>query len=316
MDAVAQQNKHGKNLKVRVRNLFWRIISVLPDKPYLRLKYATIFGRFPDFHHPKRFSELQQIRKLVDRRSLYNVLVDKAEVKNYVEERAGEQYVIPSYWVGTTFDSVDWETVPLPAVVKPTHSSGAGYFLRSAEDITRLMQNRPEAEWLAVNHYDFNREWAYKDLKPRIVIEKMLGHQDEVLTDYRFYCFNGEAVHIEIRTPIDGQMYEAIYTPDWRLTPIHMDFYPRYGELLPRPAALDEMLAVAKKLGAGISFARIDLYNTDEGIFVGEITLYPSGGFETFVPDSYDVELADRWQQSNETGSGEYQWAMTPSAGT
>lgn len=305
MEAVAQTNKHGKSLVVRARNLLWRAISVLPDDPYLRLKYATIFGRFPDFRHPKRFSELQQIRKLVDRTALYNVLADKADAKDFIEERVGAQYVIPSYWVGTDFAEVDWGTVPLPAVVKPTHSSGDGFFLRSADDIAVLMQRRPEAEWLAVNHFGFNREWAYKDLEPRIVIEKMLGQTGELLTDYRFYCFNGEVIHIEVRSPLDGQMFESVYTPDWQLTPIHMDYYPRLADLLPRPPRFDDMLDVARKIGAGISFARVDLYNTDEGIFVGEITLYPSGGFETFVPDSYDLELAEHWKRNNAAKTGE-----------
>ncbi len=295
MDSVAQTNKHGKTLKVRLRNLFWRLISPLPDKPYLYLKYATIYGRFPDFKQPKRFSELQQVRKLNDRTSNYNVLVDKSDAKTYIEERAGTKYIIPTYWVGTDLSEIDWDTIPLPAVVKPTHASGEGFFLRSAEDVERLMMARPEPEWLALNHFHFNREWAYKDVEPRIVVEQMLGQPEEVLTDYRFYCFNGDIVHIEVRTPIDGQMHEAIFTPDWSMTPIHMDYYPTFTDPMPRPDNFDEMLDVARKISAGIPFARVDLYNPEEGLFVGEITLYPSGGFETFVPDSYDLELADHW---------------------
>ncbi|MDN3721703.1 ATP-grasp fold amidoligase family protein [Roseibium salinum] len=56
----------------------------------------------------------------------------------------GPKHVIPTYWVGTDLTTVDWATVPLPAVVKPTHASGAGYFLNSQEDIEVLMKRRPE----------------------------------------------------------------------------------------------------------------------------------------------------------------------------
>lgn len=299
MDSVAQTNKHSKTFKVRLRNLLWRLISPLPDKPYLYLKYATIYGRFPDFKQPKRFSELQQIRKLKDRTSAYNVVVDKADAKAYIEERVGAKYIIPTYWVGTNLAEIDWATIPLPAVVKPTHASGEGFFLRTSEDVARLMKSRPEADWLALNHFHFNREWAYKDVEPRIVVEHMLGKSGELLTDYRFYCFNGDVVHIEVRMPIDGQMHEAVFTPEWKLTPVHMDYYPTFTDGLDRPENLDEMLDVAKKIGSGIPFARVDLYNLDEGLFVGEITLYPSGGFETFVPDSYDLELAEHWNNKS-----------------
>ncbi|MDN3721705.1 ATP-grasp fold amidoligase family protein [Roseibium salinum] len=73
-------------------------------------------------------------------------------------------------------------------------------------------------------------------------------------------------------------MFEAVYAPDWQLLDIHMDFYPLLREPLPRPARLDKMLEIVRKIGSGIRFARIDLYDTQEGPFVGEITLYPSGG--------------------------------------
>ncbi|MFC6654985.1 ATP-grasp fold amidoligase family protein [Roseibium salinum] len=198
-------------------------------------------------------------------------------MKDFIGERVGPKHVIPTYWVGTDLTTVDWATVPLPAVVKPTHASGAGYFLNSQEDIEVLMKRRPEKEWLALDHYKFNREWAYKDVPRQIIIEKMLGCPGERLTDYRFYCFDGEPAHIEIRTPKSDRMFEAVYAPDWQLLDIHMDFYPLLREPLPRPARLDKMLEIVRKIGSGIRFARIDLYDTQEGPFVGEITLYPSG---------------------------------------
>jgi hypothetical protein len=295
MDGIAHSNKRSGVVFTRLRNLFWRIISPLPDRPFLCLKYASIYGRFPDLNHPTRFSELQQLRKLSDRDPLYPVIVDKARVKEFFRERTGPEFVIPTYWVGTDLDTVDWTSIPLPAVVKPTHASGAGYFLNSREDIDELMANRPEGDWLAQDHSTFNREWAYRDVPRQIIIEKMLGRPGEVLADYRFYCFNGRTVHIEIRQPVDGRMYEAIYSPDWERLELHTDYYPVLPGNLPRPDNLEKMLETVSRIGEGIHFARIDLYNTGEGLFAGEVTLYPSGGFETFVPDSYDVDLAQHW---------------------
>lgn len=295
MDGIAQLNRSSSALKIRFRNLFWRVISPLPDGPYLYLKYASIFGRFPELKNPSRFSELQHLRKLHDRNPLYPVIVDKYEAKSYIEERVGAEHVIPTYWVGTDLSDVDWSKVTLPAVVKPTHASGAGYFLRNQSDIETLMRRRPEKEWLAQDHFKLNREWAYKDVARRIIIEEMLGKPGEELIDYRFFCFDGKPVHIETRTPRDGILYEAIYTPDWQKQDLHGNHYPVLPGELPRPEKLDKMLEIVSKISTGIRFARVDLYDTPEGPFVGEVTLYPSGGFETFVPDSYDVELGTYW---------------------
>ncbi|MEL7524733.1 MAG: ATP-grasp fold amidoligase family protein, partial [Pseudomonadota bacterium] len=214
-----------------------------------------------------------------------------------INERVGQPFVIPTYWVGTDLATVDWETVPLPAVVKPTHASGAGFFLREQSDIADLMRQRPEASWLSADHSRINREWAYANVAPRIIIEKCIGYPGEPLSDYRFYSFNGNVVHIEVRTPRPDGMYECVYSPDWERLPVHMNYYPLLEETLQKPVKFDNMLEIARSLSRDLGFARIDLYNTSEGIFVGEITLYPSGGFETFVPDSYDFKLARYWDE-------------------
>ncbi len=298
MHGIAQTNKRSGRFLTRLRNLFWRAIAPLPDKPFLYLKYASIYGRFPNLKHPTRFSELQQLLKLNDRNPLYPIIVDKAKAKEFIENQVGKEHVIPTYWVGTDLSTVDWAKIPLPAVVKPTHASGAGYFLNTSQEIDELMERRPEGEWLKLDHSAFNREWAYKNVPRLIIIEAMLGRPGEVLTDYRFYCFGGQAVHIEVRQPKDGRMFETIYDPDWKRLDIHTDFYPILPESLPKPDRLNKMIEIVGRIGADIPFARIDLYSTDQGLFVGEITLYPSGGFETFVPDSYDIELARHWGAS------------------
>ncbi|WP_299475652.1 ATP-grasp fold amidoligase family protein [uncultured Roseibium sp.] len=297
MDSIAAGTEKHATIEHRVRRIFWRLISIFPDKIYLTLKYFSIFGRFPNWKTPTRFSEYQQIRKLQDQNPLYATVVDKAAAKDFIRERIGDDCLIPTYWVGTDLSEVDWHSIPLPAVVKPTHASGAGFFLWEKTDIDELMRQSPEAEWLASDHSRVNREWAYSNVPPRIIIEKLIGERDEILSDYRFYSFNGNLVHIEVRSPLEGVMHESVYSPDWELLPIHMDYYPLLEKQLPRPDGYDKMLEIARTLGPGLGFARIDLYNTSQGIFVGEITLYPSGGFETFVPDSYDFQLAKYWKE-------------------
>ena len=40
-------------------------------------------------------------------------------------------------------------------------------------------------------YFRMGQEWAYKDLKPRYIIEHFLKENGkETLVDYKFYCFN------------------------------------------------------------------------------------------------------------------------------
>jgi len=285
-----------RNLRETFHHAVWRVIKPLPDKLYLKLKYRVIKGEWPDIDVPKTFCEKVQARKLYDRNALFPILVDKAAVKDFITEKLGSRYVTPTYWVGTDLSTVDWSSVTLPAVVKPTHASAQGYFLYTQEDVERLLRDNPAPRWLALNHAGFNREWAYGEVPPRILIEAMLIVDGGIPWDYRFFTFDGKVSHIEVNLRVDGKGYACHYTPDWQKLPFHdPDYLEAYPGEVKRPARLEDMLHFAETIGKDFDFLRIDLYASDEWIRFGELTLYPGGGFERFEPAHYDRWLGDKW---------------------
>jgi hypothetical protein len=285
-----------RTLKETLHHLIWRIIKPLSDKPYLTLKYRVIKGEWPDIANPRTFCEKVQARKLYDRNPIYPTLVDKAAVKPFVREKLGPDYVVPSYWVGTDLATVDWSKVQLPAVVKPTHASAQGRFLYTQADIRRLLAENPVPGWLKLDHAHYNREWAYSQVKPQVVIEAMLVVEGGVPWDYRFFTFDGVVSHIEVNMRLDGKGYACYYTPDWVKLPFHdPDYLTPYPGEVARPKRFDEMLKAAQTIGRGFDFLRIDLYASDDWVRVGELTLYPGGGFERFDPPQYDRLLGDKW---------------------
>jgi hypothetical protein len=285
-----------KGLGERALNLAWKILSPLPDRPYCTLKYFTIRGKFPNLKTPQTFTDKMQVRKLYDRNPLFPRFVDKADAKALIAQRVGDRYAIPTQWVGTDLLAVDWSKIVLPAVVKPTHASGVGRFLYSQADIDRLIKENPSAEWLAIRHASYNREWAYSQLEPRIIIETMLLAEGRVPWDYRLFTFGGKVSHIEIDIRKDGQGYSCNYTTDWKKLPFYdpdyLGFYP--GEV-ERPARLDEMIHIAETIAHDIDFVRVDLYASRDWVYVGELTFYPGGGFEAFEPEEYDLVLGQKW---------------------
>ncbi|MEO2036414.1 MAG: ATP-grasp fold amidoligase family protein, partial [Planctomycetaceae bacterium] len=45
-----------------------------------------------------------------------------------------------------------------------------------------------------------------------------------------------------------------------------------------RPANLEELIRVAEAVSAGFKYVRVDLYNLDGRIIVGELTFFPMAG--------------------------------------
>ena len=65
------------------------LMRYIPDKTYLQIYYFLQFGKLCDFKNPTTFNEKLNWLKINNRDSLYTKLVDKYEVKEYVEKVIG-----------------------------------------------------------------------------------------------------------------------------------------------------------------------------------------------------------------------------------
>jgi hypothetical protein len=61
------------------------------------------------------------------------------------------------------------------------------------------------------------------------------------------------------------------------------------------PPNLALMLETAEKLGSGLDFVRVDLYDIGSRIYFGEMTFTPGGGFAHFEPPAMDQHLGELW---------------------
>ncbi|MBR3307489.1 MAG: glycosyl transferase [Lachnospiraceae bacterium] len=261
---------------------------ILPDRLYITLAFLARLHSLPDLKHPKTFNEKLQWLKLNDRREVYKTMVDKAEVKAYVAERIGEEYIIPTLGIWGDAESIDTDKLPERFVLKCTHDSGS----------TFVISDKAAADWPSVkagltkclksNYYILGREWPYKDCVPRIIAEEYIGDGED-LTDYKFMCFNGKVKCTFVcteRFAEDGVKIN-VYDRDWELLPFERD-HPRSSRQIPRPEAYEEMIGLAEKLAGDIPFVRIDFYNVGSRVCFGEITLYPGAGFLPFYPAEWD----------------------------
>ena len=58
-----------------------------------------------------------------------------------------------------------------------------------------------------------------------------------------------------------------------------------------KPKNLAEMLEISRKLSEGIPFLRVDMYEINGKVYVGEMTFYSWAGFEPFHPEEWDYIL-------------------------
>ena len=111
----------------------WRIFNVIaakgllnwmPDEAYLKLRYRASLGKKLNLNNPTSFNEKIQWLKLFDRNPEYTKMVDKFEVKKYVADIIGEEYIVPTLGIWETFNGIDFDGLPNQFVLKCTHDSG------------------------------------------------------------------------------------------------------------------------------------------------------------------------------------------------
>ncbi len=294
MKKVIKYIKHPSNAILYLMNNGH--LKFLSDKIYLKIKYRIIMKKKLNLKNPQTFNEKLQWLKLNDRNPEYTKMVDKYEAKKYVSNIIGEEYIIPTLGAWEKFEDIDFEKLPNQFVIKPTHTSGNVFICKDKSKIDYKKLKKEVNKWLKRRYYYLHREWPYKNAKPRIIAEKcMTSEKQEELIDYKLFCFNGEPKYLCVSEGMSNHEMATMSFADMKYnkTKFYRRDYHPFSVLPPKPANLEKMKELARKLSKNMSFIRVDLYEINGRIYFGELTLYPCSGYIPFEPEKYDKVLGD-----------------------
>ena len=290
MNKITKALRNPKKICSWVLKLLSKYIT--DDKLYLSLRWRIAMGYRMPWDTPTTYNEKQQWLKLYDRNPLYTVMVDKLLVKQYVAQKIGESYIIPTLGSWSNAEDVDFNSLPEQFVIKCNHNSGTGMYIckdKSKMDVMKVRENLRKG--LKENYYLRNREWPYKNVPRRIIAEQFM--KDEKvgeLLDYKFFCFDGEVKGLFIATGRSKGEHAVcfdFFDADFNHLPVKHG-HPN-AEIMPdKPENFEEMKRIASILSKGIPSVRIDLYEINGRVYFGEMTFTHWGGFMPFDPIEYD----------------------------
>lgn len=272
-------------------------LKFLPDKQYLQLYYFFKFHKLLNLKNPKTFNEKLQWLKLYDRKDIYTIMVDKYEAKKFVANIIGEEYIIPTLGVWSSFDEIDFDMLPNQFVLKCTHDSGGLVICRDKAKLDKVAARKILETSLKNKYFYMAREWPYKNVKPRIIAEQYMQDNNQIngLVDYKFYCFNGNAKFLYVSEGMENHKTAKIsfLNLDWTFAPFKRNDYKAFDNLPKKPITFNEMINIAQKLSNEIPFLRVDLYDIADKIYFSELTFAPCGGMMPFDPEKWDCILGD-----------------------
>ena len=272
-----------------------RLARILPDKTYVRLVYLKSHGHFLHLRHPRTFDEKVQWYKVYYRDPLMTTLSDKYEVRKYLQAKGYGGLLNELYGVYESADEIDLATLPTSFALKATHGSGMNIICRDKKHLDWEKCRRLLKQWLATNHFYSGRQWAYKNIKPRLICEKYLQNEEcNELIDYKFNCYQGKPELLFVctgRNTAAGRRYDA-YDLNWDR------IYTFQGESgkapeIAKPVNMGAMIDVARDLSENFPFVRVDLYSIKKEIVFGELTFYPLSGMVPFFPNRYNYFFGD-----------------------
>ena len=213
---------------------------------------------------------------------------------------ASAKLLVPLLGVWKRARDVDFAALPEAFVLKDNHTSGDVLVVRDKASLDIGRTRATMARWLRRDYYLQSLEPQYRSISRRILAEAFLGGAGTggaVPEDYKFHCFGGKPVAVQVDLGRETRHLRNFYSADadWRLLPFvwsekAADGTPLWpnGPAVARPAALDEMLDVAGRLAAPWPYVRVDLYFVGGHVYFGELTFHHGGGFETFWPAAMD----------------------------
>jgi hypothetical protein len=272
-----------------------RKVRFLPSKLYVKIHYEYFSGNKLDLNNPKDFTEKIAWYKVFYRPKSLNQLVDKFAVRAFVEEKIGSQFLNTFYGVFDDVNEIKFDELPEKFVIKATHTSGHNLIVRDKNKLNLDKTKKLLKKWLKINqYYRIGQEWAYKDVKPRIIIEKYLEQIDQKsLTDFKFYCFDGKAKFIDIHTDREDEHKQGSFDLNFERLPFGVSRFKQIYESPEKPVNLKEMIECAEVLSEKLPFVRVDFYAIDGKTIFGEMTFYPSDGRKKFYPEKYNRIIGD-----------------------
>lgn len=277
---------------------FSPIVKAIPSKLYIQLHYLFTFKKLLNLKNPKGFNEKLQWLKLYDHNPLYSMLVDKYLVKNYVAERIGQEHVVPLLGVWDNFDEIDFDKLPNQFVLKCNHDSGGYVVCKDKKDFNKKNAKKIINRVLHRNYYYAEREWSYKNVKPKIIAEKYidsLGKPESI--EYKLTCYDGKVKMITVCSGIAHSSFDVRFNNHYDRNFKPLDFYVFYKKSKKEvvlPKQINEIIEYAEKLSQGIPQVRVDFYIHDDIVYFGEMTFYTWGGWCKFNPPEWN-EILGNW---------------------
>lgn len=224
------------------------------------------------------FNQYIQNAMKVDKNPLMVTCTDKILVKDYITKKLGtDEHTIKTIESATSLKD-------LYRKIESNKNHPKNYFLKCNNDsggTTYVQDHKTNGQKL--RHIDSmrgrtyggvaNGEWFYAGIKYQCFTEEVIG---ENVVDYKWHCYKGKAKVCQMIGNRTSQTVEKLSDRNGKDLNFCVHYKP--GNIFEKPQNWQQMAEIADILSEDFNYVRVDMYNIDGKIYIGELTFAPMAG--------------------------------------
>lgn len=252
-------------------------------------------GYYPNIDNPKTFSEKVLWLKLYYEDPRITICGDKYKAKAYIDNILGPGHTVPIIKKYDSVCDIDLDELPERFVLKVNWCTGYNIIVTDKNRIdleeVKAKLDMWRLPWKSSYYGSFN--WGYKNMSPIVFAEEYLNIADNS-TEYKFFCFNGKVNFVLVELDYFGKSpMRGYYDREWNELPFQLEKIKKTSNVK-KPDTYEKMVELAEKLAEPFPYVRIDFYDIEGKLYVGEMTFYSGGGFTKVIPQNWDNILGEQ----------------------
>ena len=264
---------------------------LLPDEALSKIYYRIVLKKKLDLADPQTFNEKLQWMKLYfyPNDPLVVQCADKYAVRQYVKEKGYEELLVPLIGCWENVADIAWDMLPDKFVLKCNHGCAYNILCSDKRTFDTAGAVKQLNSWMKEDFGAFNVELHYSKIKKHLITcEEHLGDN---ITDYKFFCFNGEPAFLYVSSDLvhDRSAKIGFFNLDGSKMQLKRDDYADI-ESFELPSFFDEMVSASRELSRGFPFVRVDFFIANGRYYFAELTFTPSACMMPFNPERFDLE--------------------------
>lgn len=287
-----KSNKYIISIYKRFQNYKWYILYKINKKLPASLLYKKVFHKKIDWNNPVDLIEKIAWLELYSDTSLWTECADKYKVREYITEKGLGSYLPRLYGVWNYAEDINFNDLPNSFILKTNNGCGTVIPIQDKNNINFNHVKHTLNKWIKTPYGYSGGQYHYLKIKPVIIAEELLENDElskEIsptsLIDYKIWCINGTPIGILVTyNRQKGSLNLNFYDTEWNECNeilVETKHYKIGKGNIPCPRNLKDMLSICKTLSQPFKQVRIDFYNLNGRIYIGELTFSTGYGYFT-----------------------------------